>query len=373
MDSNPPKLVVQDLQKSFDDEFSVSDVDIRVGNNEIVALLGPSGCGKTTILRCIAGVEKPDGGTISIDGDLVVDDGIDEPPENRNIGMVYQNYAIWPHKTVYENVVFPLEHAPHDVPADRYEMRVMEVLELLEISSLSDQLATDLSGGQQQRTGLARALVHDPELLLLDEPLSNLDIELRKQMRYELQRLQNELETSVLYVTHNQEEAFYLADRVVVMNDGAVVERGEPATLYQTPQSPFTRQFIGARNPFDGHISARGSDEPMVETPFLSVPVRETEYVDNGTDADDVVCYLRPTDCTVGTAVANGGDRRVTVAGTVVAEGILGDEYEVTVDLDDADVELTAQSDGYRDLSRGDRAWVSFDPSALQVYDAEDQ
>jgi ABC-type Fe3+/spermidine/putrescine transport system ATPase subunit len=363
-----PQLQINGLEKRFESAFELSEIDLTVGSDEIVALLGPSGCGKTTILRCIAGVETPDGGTVRIDGETVQSPTVSKPPEERHIGMVYQSYAVWPHKTVYENVVFPLKHASHGIPKTEYRDRVEGILELMEISELADEPATDLSGGQQQRTALARALVHEPDLLLLDEPLSNLDKELRKQMRYELQRIQQELGVSMLHVTHDQEEAFYLADQVVVLRDGAVVERGSPEKLYRSPDSAFTRRFVGARNPFGGRIETDTGGDRIVRTEFVDVPLSETEYMSNGADGD-VACFLRPDDIVI--CEDGHEDGRIELEGTVIAEGILGDCYEVTVGFDGTDTELTVHCDQYRELSRGERLTLGFAPKTLQVYRAQ--
>jgi iron(III) transport system ATP-binding protein len=364
------QLTVRGLGKRFGSEFELSAIDLDVGTDEIVALLGPSGCGKTTTLRCIAGVETPDTGQITIDDEVVFGDRVSKPPEKRDIGMVYQNYAIWPHKTVYENVVFPLEHANHGIPKAEYEDRVETMLKMMEIPELKDSPATELSGGQQQRTALARSLVHDPELLLLDEPLSNLDKELRKQMRYELQRLQHELGVSMLYVTHDQEEAFYLADRVLVMNDGKVVERGKPKDLYQRPQSAFTRRFIGVRNWFRGSIRRNVNGEEVVQTDLMEFPLRNTDYISNGANTDDVVCFLQPKDIRVG-QFAKESEGRIELTGTVIAEGILGESYEVTVQFDGAGSELVVHTDTYREFDRGEQINLQFQPKQLQVYEVE--
>jgi ABC-type Fe3+/spermidine/putrescine transport system ATPase subunit len=364
------QLIVSGLEKSFGDEFALSSVDLTVGADEIVALLGPSGCGKTTCLRCIAGVETPDRGEITIDGDVAFDGRTAKPPEKRDVGMVYQNYAIWPHKSVYENVVFPLKHTDNDIPPSEYEARVEEMLELMEISELKDAPATDLSGGQQQRTALARSLVHDPDLLLLDEPLSNLDRELRKQMRFELQRLQHELGVSMLYVTHDQEEAFYLADTVLVMHDGVVIERGTPRELYQRPTQPFTRRFIGVRNWFDGSLRTNGHGETAVETELIEFPLGNADYVSNGKGTGEVVCFLRPQDISIG-QFARETEGRIELTGTVIAEGILGEYYEVTVAFDGTDTELVVQTENYRDFDRGDEIPLQFQPKQLQVYETD--
>jgi ABC-type Fe3+/spermidine/putrescine transport system ATPase subunit len=361
------RLTVRGLEKRFGDEFELSAVDLTVNRDEIVALLGPSGCGKTTVLRCIAGVETPDSGEITVDGEVVFGDGVAKPPEKRDLGMVYQNYAVWPHKTVYENVVFPLKHADHDIPRAEYDRRVEAVLEMVKIPELKESPATDLSGGQQQRTALARSLVHDPDLLLLDEPLSNLDKDLRKHMRYELQRIQHEVGISMLYVTHDQEEAFYLADRVLVMNDGEVVERGTPSELYQRPSSPFTRGFIGVRNRLEGTIETNGDGSRVVRTDFVEFPLSNADYISDGAQNGEIVCFLRPEDITIG-QFASEVDGRIELTGTVVAEGLLGERYEVTVQFDEADAELVVHTEPYHTFDRGDEISLQFQPKQLQVY-----
>ncbi|ACV11413.1 ABC transporter related [Halorhabdus utahensis DSM 12940] len=358
-------LTVTGLRKAFGDEFELSGIDVTVGTDEIVALLGPSGCGKTTALRCIAGVETPDAGRIEAGGKLVQGEGVSLPPEQRDIGMVYQNYAIWPHKTVYGNVVFPLEHAEHDVPADRYEERVEEILDLVEIGDLKDSPATDLSGGQQQRVALARSLVHDPELLLLDEPLSNLDKGLRKHMRYELQRLQHEIDVSMLYVTHDQEEAFYLADRILVMRDGEVVERGEPRELYNRPTSPFTRRFVGDRNRFIGRITTNAEGESLVETDFATFPLASADFVAERLEDAPATCFVRPADISIGRFGGEHGGV-LEFAGTVVAEGLLDERYEVTVDL--GGTKLIVHTGNGREFERGESVPIYFEPGDVQVY-----
>jgi ABC-type Fe3+/spermidine/putrescine transport system ATPase subunit len=370
--SEETRLRVSGLTKRFGNEFALSDVQFDIADDEIVALLGPSGCGKTTILRCIAGVETPDGGTIEIGGVPVENETISRPPEDRSVGMVYQNYAIWPHKSVYENVVFPLKYADHGVPSSAFESRVEEVLELVEIRDLKDEPATDLSGGQQQRTALARSLVHDPELLLMDEPLSNLDQDLRASMRYELQKLQHELGVSMLYVTHDQEEAFYLADRVLVMRAGEIVERGTPSALYRRPTSPFTREFVGQWNRFEGSLDRDESGRQVVRTKLGTFPLSSVDAVTELDATDAVSCFLRPTAIQVG-RISHTDGRRIERRGTVVAEGLLGNRYEVTVRLDDSDARVVVQSEQHHQFERGEDVVLRLQTDAMKVYAASDR
>ena len=224
---------------------AVDGVTLDIAEGESLTLLGPSGCGKSTTLRMIAGLERPDAGAIHIDGAPVVSvaEGIDLPPERRNIGMVFQSYAIWPHMTVAENVAFPL--GARGVPKSEAQGRVRDALSTVGLAGLEDRPATRLSGGQQQRVALARALVHRPAVLLLDEPLSNLDVQLREQMRFELKRLQRRLGWTLVNVTHDQVEALGLSDRIAIMNRGRIEQVGTPRELYEWPATPFVRDFLG--------------------------------------------------------------------------------------------------------------------------------
>jgi ABC-type Fe3+/spermidine/putrescine transport system ATPase subunit len=250
---------VSGLAKRFGEVSAVDGVSFAVRKGEMLVLLGPSGCGKTTILRCLAGLEEPEAGEIRVDGELVTAprQGILVPPHRRRIGMVFQSYAIWPHLTVFENVAFPLR--VRRVPAATVREQAIETLALVGLAGLEDRNATRLSGGQQQRLALARALVFRPRLLLFDEPLSNLDAKLRERMRVELLRLQREVGITAVYVTHDQEEAMTLGDRLVVMHRGRVVQDGDARTLYLRPADPFVADFIGVTNLLRARLS-RGPD-----------------------------------------------------------------------------------------------------------------
>jgi ABC-type Fe3+/spermidine/putrescine transport system ATPase subunit len=240
-----PFVSIRNLRKRFGDLVAVDDVSLAVGEGHTLALLGPSGCGKTTILRCIAGLETPDDGHISIAGRVVFDaeSGVDVMPEQRELGVVFQSYAVWPHMTVAQNVGFPLKVRKY--PQDEQHDRVARILEIVGLTAWRDQPATLLSGGQQQRVALARALVYEPRLVLFDEPMSNLDAQLRDQMRIELKVLQNRLGFTAIYVTHDQSEAFALAENVVLMNRGKVETSGAPRDVSHRPRTPFVARFLG--------------------------------------------------------------------------------------------------------------------------------
>ena len=242
-------LQVIDLHKKYplakSVAYAVRGVDMDIQAGEFFTLLGPSGCGKTTILRCLAGLEIPNTGEILLDGEMVFSarSGAVVPSHKRSISMVFQSYAIWPHMTVFQNVVFPLEAM--GVKANLAKRRVAQVLEMVGLGEMIHRPATLLSGGQQQRVALARAIVKDAKLLLLDEPLSNLDAKLRNQMCEELRTLQRKLGTTTIYVTHDQEEALSLSNRIAIMHNGLIVEQGTPEELYLRPREIFTAQFIG--------------------------------------------------------------------------------------------------------------------------------
>ena len=246
----------------------VRGVSFTVDAGEFFTILGPSGCGKTTTLRCVAGLEEPSAGEIEIGGRTVYSQARDilVPTPKRDIGMVFQSYAIWPHLTVGENVAFPLETQRR--PAAEIRRRVGEVLQMVGLEGLADRPAPLLSGGQQQRVALARAIVKGAAVLLLDEPLSNLDAHLREQMRRELRDLQRRIGVTTIYVTHDQEEALTLSDRIAVMQGGAVVELDTPAQLYYAPRTAFTAQFIGHAEVWSCRIVGRENGAVVVEAPL---------------------------------------------------------------------------------------------------------
>ncbi|OGP55887.1 MAG: hypothetical protein A2162_11430 [Deltaproteobacteria bacterium RBG_13_52_11b] len=248
-------MIVDHVTKNFGKVVAADDVSFSVGKGEMVTLLGPSGCGKSTTLRCVAGLETIDQGQIIMDGEPVssAKDHISIPPERRDIGMVFQSYAVWPHMTVWGNVAYPLQ--VHKVRKEEVDSRVRQMLSLVGLAEMADRNVTKLSGGQQQRVVLARALVHNPRMLLFDEPLSNLDARLRVSMRFEIRQLQQRVGISALYVTHDQTEAMVLSDRVIVMNQGRIEQVGHPLEIYRRPVSAFVASFFGEVNFIEGTIA----------------------------------------------------------------------------------------------------------------------
>jgi iron(III) transport system ATP-binding protein len=302
-----PILGVEQLRKVFpatrggdehDRVVAVDRVSFTVEKGKLFTLLGPSGCGKTTTLRCIAGLERPTEGEIQIDGRVLYSSSSATwvPANRRGLGMVFQSYAIWPHMNVFDNVVYPLTVQRRAVRPNRKERRerAERVLSIVQLDHLAGRRATDLSGGQQQRLALARALVMEPPVLLLDEPLSNLDAKLREGMRLELKRLQRELGVTTLYVTHDQVEALAISNTVAVVNRGAIEQIGRPWDIYERPETLFVADFIGTTNLIRGTVRGRsGEGGYVVETPHgvveaASGPVSEPR------PGDSVVLSLRP-------------------------------------------------------------------------------
>ena len=245
-------VVLASLTKRFGAAVAVNAVDLRIEPGEFVSLLGPSGCGKTTTLRLIAGFLSPDAGEIRVGERVLSRPGAVVPPEQRNMSMIFQSYAVWPHMTVSANVAYGLRM--RRVAREPIRRRVLEALQRVRLEALADRYPSELSGGQQQRVALARALVVEPETLLLDEPLSNLDATLREEMRFEIRRLHDEFRITTVYVTHDQAEAMVTSDRIAVMNGGRIEQIGTSEDIYERPRSSFVARFIGASNILDCQV-----------------------------------------------------------------------------------------------------------------------
>jgi ABC-type Fe3+/spermidine/putrescine transport system ATPase subunit len=257
-------LLVEDLTKWFGHTLALDGVSLTIQEGELFTILGPSGCGKTTALRIVAGLERPDRGEVAYKQQTLVSasQGVFVPPERRGLGMVFQSAALWPHMTVFENVAYPLKL--RRLPADLVRQKVAAVLRLAGLEGLERRPAPLLSGGQQQRVALARALVYEPGILLLDEPFSNLDAKLRKQMGAELKALQAALGVTTIYVTHDQAEALTLSDRIAVMNHGRVEQVAGPQAIYRHPATPFVRDFVGRTVVLEGHVNHLGDGRARI-------------------------------------------------------------------------------------------------------------
>ncbi|WP_324757827.1 ABC transporter ATP-binding protein [Haloarcula sp. GH36] len=286
---DPDRTVLQidDVTKDYGAEIAVEDLSLSVKDGELLTLLGPSGCGKTTTLRMIAGLERPTAGTIDIAGETAADSSTFEKPEDRNVGIVFQDYALFPHLTVAENIAFGLT----DLDETATDQRVSELLELVDLEAHHDKMPSQLSGGQQQRVALARSLAPEPDVLLLDEPFSNLDVRLRVEMREEVRRILKRAGVTAISVTHDQEEALSISDRVAIMNDGQIAQIGDPAEVFENPESRFVASFLGQAS----FLSARVV-EGKIETGLGSF---ETTLLNGPVEAYDgamVDVLVRPDD-----------------------------------------------------------------------------
>ena len=339
-----PDIRIEHLSKSFSGANVLDDVSFTVKDKEFVTLLGPSGCGKTTTLMCIAGFQTPDQGRIACGDDTFVDRGAraDMAAEQRNLGLVFQSYAIWPHMTVAQNVAFPLRVRKMTKPAIR--ARVAEVLALVELGELSDRYPHQLSGGQQQRVALARAIAPSPAVLLLDEPFSNLDAKLRERARDWLKELQHTLGLTTVFVTHDQDEALSMSDRILVMNDGRMLREGTPEEVYRQPRVRFVAEFLGQCNFLTGAIGTGPDGGVVLKTGEFGdgIVVLEQHAGPSGTIA------VRPEDIEISSAVEPGAPG-ISPEGSVLDASYLGDHYQYRVSF--GTVQLSVRSQ--RPLAQG--------------------
>ena len=332
---------IQNVTKAFGDNVVLREFNATFRDGEFITLLGPSGCGKTTMLRIIAGFEKPTAGEVFIDGTLVSGGKTFVPPEKRGIGMVFQSYAVWPHMNVFDNVAYPL--TIRHVPKAEVKASVERVLGIVHLSQYAERFPSQLSGGQQQRVALARALVAEPKLLLLDEPLSNLDAKLRESMRFEIKEIQRKLGITVVYVTHDQTEAMTMSDRIFLINRGEIQQCGTPQEIYNSPVNQFVADFLGKVDFFKGEVkdgrivfpAMGGQSIPYAgpRTGAVDVAIRPENlfFTENGVlhgvletqyylgDVDD--CRVRVGDTLV-RVITNGYDHKTLRDGQAVSLGV---------------------------------------------------
>ncbi|MFK0004836.1 ABC transporter ATP-binding protein [Paenarthrobacter sp. NPDC090522] len=322
-----PDVVVKNLRKDFGGITVLHEVNFTIKDGEFFTLLGPSGCGKSTTLSCLAGLEQPTSGSIAVGETVLVDDSSNKfvPPEERNLGMVFQSYALWPHMSLEDNLAMPLNI--RKVPKATQKTLIHDALDKVGLAHLSKRYPHQLSGGQQQRVALARALVYSPKVLLLDEPLSNLDAKLREQARVWLKRLQSELGITTVYVTHDQEEALAMSDRIAVMSNGHMLQVAPPEEIYERPATAEVAAFIGRSNFLDGTVTSTIGDRAMVRledtgetvTAVLSGEIRE---------GDAVTVAFRPEKATLAPVTESVPSGHVGLPVEILTASYVGSRYE---------------------------------------------
>ncbi len=345
------KVTIENLTKSFGSHQVLRSLNVTFQDGEFVTLLGPSGCGKTTTLRLIAGFEQPTSGTIRIGNTLVSDGHTLVPPEKRDIGMVFQSYAVWPHMNVFENVAYPLriKRTAKQEVADR----VHRMLSVVHLEQYAERLPSQLSGGQQQRVALARALVAQPKLLLLDEPLSNLDAKLRESMRFEIKELAKSLGITVIYVTHDQSEAMSMSDRILLFNNGEVQQSGTPQEIYNHPVNPFVADFLGKVSFFSGT-----AEEDRILLPDWGVRLPDPEPSRRGA----VTVGIRPENVRLRPEAGE-------LQGVIERAYYLGDTTDFRVRVGKAEVRAIMEGAAHARFAAGDR--VGLEVQSLMVFDGE--
>ena len=345
------ELHLKNISKLFGETRAVDNVSLEVKAGELFFLLGPSGCGKTTCLRTIAGFYQPDEGEMLF-GEKLMNK---VPPHKRNIGMVFQNYALWPHMTVYQNVEYGLNI--RKLSSDVKKEKVAKVLEVVQMEKYADRNPNQLSGGQQQRIALARALVIEPDILLLDEPLSNLDAKLRLEMRLEIKRIHSESGITSVYVTHDQKEALSLADRMAVMRDGKIIQLGTPREVYNTPVNRFVADFIGETNFINGKLKSKANGHFVFETQIGEIKATGV----NISDGTELVCSVRPESINVSDSPQDNAQNQFEAEISSVV--YLGDVEEYWVKVGNFwDVKAVINNPGIYERKSGDKVYVQFQP-----------
>ena len=342
------------VTKRYGDVSVVENVSLTVEHGHLVCLLGPSGCGKTTTLRLVAGFVEPSGGEIHVGGKLMSSPAHSVPPERRNMSMIFQSYALWPHMTVAENIIYGLKLRKMDRATIGKKLEA--ILATTRLAPLAQRYPGELSGGQQQRVALARALIVEPETLLLDEPLSNLDANLREEMRFEVRRLHDAYRYTTIYVTHDQAEALTTADLIAVMNGGKIEQAGSPEEIYNRPRSEFVARFIGSSNVVKG----KARDKSSID--FAGVALRCTGVpIDTGRQAP---VSIRPHDIAI--SVAHFAQDENVVPATVVRQVFLGDRRDYMVEIKDG-TQLRVVTTAADSIPEGSAVWLHLPPERCRA------
>jgi iron(III) transport system ATP-binding protein len=350
------RLKLSGVSKRYGDFLAVDGIDLDLQSGEFVSLLGPSGCGKTTTLRMIAGFVDPTAGFIEMDGQVLSSPAGSVPPDRRQMSMIFQSYAIWPNMTVQQNVAFGLEL--RKMPSAEVKRRVGEMLEVVHMNHLADRYPAELSGGQQQRVALARSIVIRPSVLLLDEPLSNLDATLREEMRFEIRRLHDEFRVTTVYVTHDQAEAMVTSDRIAVMNHGRIEQVDQPRALYSKPKTRFVAGFIGRTNFLEG--TSHGA-----EISFDGFALPRAAFGSDVPSAGKTVFSVRPHSMRLSDTPPIAGNGATSVGVVVLERAFLGEHWDYVVRPREGAQTLKVMTSPLDDFPVGTTAWLEFEPRQM--------
>ena len=353
------QILLDGIVKSYGKEVVVKNLDLLVEPGEFLTILGPSGCGKTTTLRMIAGLEEPNQGNIKLDDKVVFsrNEGVVIPPEARNLGLIFQSYALWPHMTVEKNITLALKE--QKISKDEIASRLANALDMVQLTGYAERYPSELSGGQQQRVAVARLIALRPTILLMDEPLSNLDAKLRTEMRASLKRLHRDLDATTVYVTHDQIEALTLSDRVIIMNEGQIMQEGSPYDIYHHPTNIFVAEFIGdpGINLFEGDI-----ENGKLNCGGISIPLPSNISNNNGR----LTVGIRPEKIEVSESKKSGWQE--------VTTGIIQPTGANTImEVKSEDTSITVLQNGFINLSENSKLWINFDSETLSFFDPKTQ
>ena len=353
------QILLDGIVKSYGKEVVVKNLDLLVEPGEFLTILGPSGCGKTTTLRMIAGLEEPNQGNITLDDTVVFsrNEGVVIPPEARNLGLIFQSYALWPHMTVEKNITLALKE--QKISKDEIASRLANALDMVQLTGYAERYPSELSGGQQQRVAVARLIALRPTILLMDEPLSNLDAKLRTEMRASLKRLHRDLDATTVYVTHDQIEALTLSDRVIIMNEGQIMQEGSPYDIYHHPTNIFVAEFIGdpGINLFEGNI-----ENGKLNCGGISIPLPSNISNNNGR----LTVGVRPEKIEVSESKKSGWQE--------VTTGIIQPTGANTImEVKSEDISITVLQNGFINLSENSKLWINFNSETLSFFDPKTQ
>ncbi len=355
------KIEIKGIKKSYGKELAVQELDLTVNPGDFLTILGPSGCGKTTMLRAIAGLEEPDEGEIKFGDNIVFSrkHGVIIPPENRNVGFIFQSYALWPHMTVEQNITLALKEKK--LSKKEIQSRLKKSLEMVQLEPYRNRYPSELSGGQQQRVAVSRLIALQSKILLMDEPLSNLDAKLRTEMRAELKRLHGELEATTVYVTHDQTEALTLSDIVVVMNKGLIMQSGTPYDIYHHPENIFVAEFIGdpQNNFFSGRVVEKNS-QLHLDCKEILFPLNNQDHL----DSQNIIASVRPENINVSFKKQKDWFK-------VSLKSVQPTGANTILQVKLGNIEITLLQPEFIRMNLDEPLWISFDPSNLNFFDEE--